>query len=115
MNIAESQFEIGRREVYKQDFHRAGTFRSDSSEYSRRSKKFDFVDSVETTENKEGFVFRIPLSKISIENLKIIHEKNYIIVQSNKKTIFINLDHRIRLGKLITTINEEMLIIEVKK
>jgi len=58
MNFAESQFETGRMETYKQDFHKSGTYRSDSSKYSRRSKKFEFIDSVETTESEHAFVFR---------------------------------------------------------
>lgn len=115
MNLAESQFETGRMENYKQDFHRSGNYRSDSSKYSRRSKKFEFTKTVETNESEDGIVFTIPISLISPENFKVIPEKSYIIIQSNKKTIFINLDQRIELGEIKSTIKEDMLIIKVKK
>ena len=64
--MTESQFETGRMEAYKKDFHRSGTYRDDGFRYLRKSKKFDFANSVETTENKEGIVFRIPLSMVSL-------------------------------------------------
>ena len=115
MNTTESQFETGRKDRHRQEFHRSGNYRNDSFGYSRRQKKFEFIDSVETTESDHRFVFRIPLSLISIENYKVIPEKNYIIIQSNKKTIFINLDPSIQLGKLVKTFKADMLIIEVKK
>ena len=115
MNAAKSQFETGRMEVHKQDFHRPGTYRSDISSYTRRSKNFEFTNSVETTENNEGFEFRIPLSEVSIENLEIIPKMNYLIVKSNKKTIFIKLSREIKLNKFSSIIKSGMLIIRVKK
>ena len=74
------------------------------SSWHPRSKNFEYTNSTETSENSDGFVFRIPLSEISIENLKIIPEKTYIIVQSNKKTIFISLNQGIRPETIATTI-----------
>ena len=115
MSINESQFETGRREINKQDFHRIGNYRSDNSYFSRRSKKFEFSNSVETTESKERIIFKINLSQISRENLKIIPSDYYIIVQSNKKTIFIKPDNKLNLNTISTSIKGDILIIEVKK
>ncbi|MBN2422372.1 hypothetical protein JXB41_04030 [Candidatus Woesearchaeota archaeon] len=117
MNGAESLFEEGRMSNYKRDFHKTGNYRGNDYErnWSSHRKKFEYTNSTETTETSEGFVFRIPLSEISIENLKIIPTMKYILVQSNKKTIFIKLDTPIKLENLSTTIKENMLIISVKK
>ena len=115
MNIDKSQFETGRIEAYKQDFHKTGNYRDDNLGYFGKPKKFDFTNSMETIESKEGLFFRIPLSEVSNENLKIIPSISHIIVQSDKKTIFIDLDQKIRFGKPIISIKDDMLIIEVKK
>ncbi|AJF61669.1 hypothetical protein QT06_C0001G0835 [archaeon GW2011_AR15] len=114
MNMDESQFETGRMEAYKRDFHKTGTYHDDGSGYFGRPKKFDFTNSVETSESKERLVFRIPLSEVSLENLKIISSKGHIIVQSDKKTIFLDLDQKIRFGKPMISFKDDMLIIELK-
>ena len=122
MDTADSQFETGRMDNYKRDYYKNSyswsgySWRDDQGVSTHhRSKKFEYMNSTETSENSDGFVFRIPLSEISIENLKIIPAKGYIIVQSNKKTIFINQDHRIKSEGFSTTMKGDMLIIEVKK
>jgi hypothetical protein len=117
MNAANSQFETGRMDNYKRDYYKSGYAWSDDRNifWRPRSKKFEYTNSTETSENSEGFVFRINLTEISRESLKIIPAKNYIIVQSNKKTIFISLNHRIRPETLSRMINGDMLIISVKK
>jgi hypothetical protein len=115
MSFVKSQYDEGKDENHRQDFHRTGNYRNGDFGYYRGSKKFEFTKSVETNESEDGIVFTIPISLISPENFKVIPEKNYVIIQSNKKTIFINLDSRIELGEIKSTIKEDMLIIEVKK
>jgi hypothetical protein len=110
--MADSQFEAGRLDNYKRDYFKRGYSWSDDS-YSR--SKFQYSNSTETSENSDGYVFNIPLSEISIENLKIIPTKTYLIVQSNKKTIFITLDHEIKPESISTALNGDKLIIGVKK
>ncbi|MFH2020276.1 MAG: hypothetical protein ABIJ34_02615 [archaeon] len=114
--MTESQFETGRRINYERDYFRqCPSWTDDQHGYFPSIKNFDYSNSTETTETDEELIFRVPLSEISIENLKIVSEPTYIIVQSNKKTIFINLHQRITSEKLTTDIKGNMLVIRAKK
>ncbi|MBT3464346.1 hypothetical protein HOD20_04715 [archaeon] len=55
------------------------------------------------------------MSQLSLDKLKIKPTKNYITVQSNKKTIFIKFDKMIRPETIFVTIKGSMLVINVKK
>ena len=112
MITADSQFETERMDNYKRDYYKRGYSWSDET-ISR--SKFQYSNSTETNENSDGYVFNVPLSEMSIENLKIIPTKNYIIVQSNKKTIFITLDHDIKPESITTEVKGDKLMIGVKK
>ncbi len=115
--MTSSQFELGRRENFKMDYHKNRYDWGDRSDRSffPRSTKFEYMHSTETTETNEGFEFRIPLSEISLENLKIFVQMNYVIVQSNKKTIFISLDRKLKSETLESIITQDMLVIKIKK
>lgn len=115
--MTSSQFELGRRENFKRDYHKNRYDWGDSndSSWSQKSTKFEYLNSTETTETEEGFEFRIPLSEISLEDLKITVQMNYIIVQSNKKTIFISLDRKLKSETLESIITQDMLVIKIKK
>ncbi|MFH0875627.1 MAG: hypothetical protein V1859_06830 [archaeon] len=117
MTFAQSTFEDGKDYIHKRDFSKAGNYKDEDykNAWSPHPSKYVYADSTETTENNNGYVFRIPLSEISIENLKVIPAKSYIIVQSDKKTIFIRLAKRIRPKTMSMTIKWSMLVISVEK
>ena len=115
--MTDSQFETGRMENYKRDFYINSHAWAEDPEINSHafSNKFEFTDSTGTTETGDGFVFRIPLSEISLENLKVLPAEGYIIVQSNRKTIFISLDKRINRKTITARVNGDMLILKAEK
>ncbi|MBN1502244.1 hypothetical protein JW930_01765 [Candidatus Woesearchaeota archaeon] len=118
MNGGTSQFERGRRDNYLSSFQKSGySWNYDHPDYSAPGKYEynNLTDSAETSQNSDEYVFRIPLGMVSIENLKIIPAKTYLIVQSNKKTIFIKFDHRIKPETMSILVRKNRLVIHVKK
>jgi hypothetical protein len=117
MALQDTEFETGRMDNYKRDFYINSHAWAEDPEIRSYPvpKRFEYTNSTETTETGEGFVFRIPLSEVSMENLKILPEESYIIVQSDRKTIFISLDRKIDAKTLTTRVNGDMLTISAKK
>jgi hypothetical protein len=113
MGQSESQFEYEQKENHKREFHKNGNYRPYKRVYY--TKISALTDSIETSENSDGFVVTIPLSLVPGGDLKIIPGDNYIIIQSKDKNQYVNLDWKISPENVIFEITDSLLILKVKK
>lgn len=124
MTKAMTQFDEGKMEIYKNDFHRVGNYRDygfgneetfEGTYKSGYPGRMDYLDPTEIIESKNNMVINVPLSGFSLESLKIIPHKSYIIIESNNKRIFVSLAKKINPKAISASIKNSVLIIQAER
>ncbi|MBU0757284.1 MAG: Hsp20/alpha crystallin family protein [Nanoarchaeota archaeon] len=119
-----TQFDEGKMEIYKNDFHRVGNYRDygfgneetfEGTYKSGYPGRMDYLDPTEIIESKNNMVINVPLSGFSLESLKIIPHKSYIIIESNNKRIFVSLAKKINPKAISASIKNSVLIIQAER
>ena len=117
MTFSKSQYDDAREDSYRRDFHKNSRMDDENYDGNKESEsgRVGSVGSYETSENNDGFVITMQLSTASLENLKVIPFGNHIIIQSDEKQQYVNLNQTINPDKVSHSIKSNILTVNVKK